>query len=73
MKNFAVTILAAGAIAAGALAGAGVATAAPLSCVDAGPTTQCGSPGNTQITANTPPVQYQVQYPYFIVGQRNHR
>jgi hypothetical protein len=73
MKNFAITTIAAGAIAAAAVGGAGAAAAAPLSCVDAGYATECGSPGNMQITTTTPPVQYQMQYPYFVVDQHNHR
>ncbi|MCW2687358.1 MAG: hypothetical protein JWR37_2248 [Mycobacterium sp.] len=79
MKNFAITTITAGTLAAAALGMAGAAAAAPtgpssvaapasLSCIDAGQATQCGSPGNVQITANTPPVQYQPLYPYFLIG-----
>jgi hypothetical protein len=72
MKNFAIATITAGTLAAAALGMAGTVAAAPLSCIDAGSATQCGSPGNVQITANTPPVQYQPLYPYFIMG-RHHR
>jgi len=73
MKNLTITTIAAGAIAAAALGGAGAATAAPLSCVGVGYATHCGSPGNVHVTTTAPPVQYQLESPYFAVGQRNHR
>jgi hypothetical protein len=59
------------AAAAATIAAAPVAVAAPLSCIDVGSATQCGSPGNVQITANTPPVQYQPLYPYFVIGDHH--
>jgi hypothetical protein len=60
-------ILAAGAAA--AIVAAPMATASPLTCTDVGNATQCGSPGNSQITANTPPVQQQ---PQIVIIHRNH-
>jgi hypothetical protein len=62
-------LLVAGAAAA-AIVVAPMAAASPLTCVDVGSATQCGSPGNSQITANVPPVQQQ---PQIIIIHRNHR
>jgi hypothetical protein len=56
------------AAAAATIAAAPLAAASQLSCIDAGSATQCGSPGNVQITANTPPVQFQPQFPFFVGG-----
>jgi hypothetical protein len=56
--TFLTPVLIAGAAAA-AIAAATPAAASPLSCTDIGLATQCGSPGNSQITANTPPIQQQ--------------
>lgn len=55
---------------AGAVAGAPMAAASPLTCTDVGNATQCQSPGNSQITASTPPVQQQ---PEIIIIHRNRR
>jgi nicotinamide mononucleotide (NMN) deamidase PncC len=68
MKNFAISTMVAAAFAATALGTAGAAVATPLTCVDGGSATQCGSPGNVQITTNTPPVQFQPEFPFFGVG-----
>lgn len=65
MKNFAISTISAAAFVAIALGAAGSAVAAPLTCVDGGSATQCGSPGNVQITTNTPPVQFQPEFPFF--------
>jgi hypothetical protein len=56
--------------AAAAIAAAPIAVASPTTCIDVGSATQCGSPGNSQVTANTPPVQQQ---PQIIIIHRNHR
>jgi hypothetical protein len=53
-----------------ALAAAPMATASPPTCTHSGAATQCETPGNSQITANTPPVQQQ---PEIIIIHRNHR
>jgi hypothetical protein len=55
--------------AAAAITAAPMATAA-VTCIDVGSATQCGSPGNSQITANAPVVQQQ---PEIIIIHRNHR
>jgi hypothetical protein len=52
-----------------AVAAAPLAAASPLTCTDVGSATQCVSPGNSQITASTPPVQQQ---PQIIIIHRNH-
>ena len=57
-------------VAAVAIAAAPLASASPLSCTDVGSATSCSSPGNSQITASTPPVQQQLQV---IIIHRNHR
>jgi hypothetical protein len=44
--------------------------AATVTCTDVGSAMQCGSPGNSQIVANTPQVQQQ---PEIIIIHRNHR
>jgi hypothetical protein len=41
-----------------------LAEAAP-SCMSTGTASVCQSEGNAQITATPPPVDYQVQYPFF--------
>ena len=51
-----------------AIAAAPVAGANVLTCTDIGSATQCLSPGNTQITANTPPVQ---PMPSIVIIHRN--
>ena len=51
-----------------AIAAAPVAAANVLTCTDIGSATQCLSPGNTQITANTPPVQ---PLPSIVIIHRN--
>lgn len=73
MKNFVISTIVAAAFAATALGTAGTAVAAPLTCVDGGSATQCGSPGNVQITTNTPPVQFQPEFPFIGVGGIYHR
>jgi hypothetical protein len=40
-----------------AIATAPMTVAAPQSCIDVGPATQCVSPGNSQITADAPPIR----------------
>ncbi|MET0704565.1 MAG: hypothetical protein ABWY93_33375 [Mycobacterium sp.] len=50
-----------------AIAAAPMANAAPQSCVDSGFATQCGSPGNNQITASTP----RFQQPTVIIIRRH--
>jgi hypothetical protein len=62
-------LFAAGAAAA-AIVLAPAASASPLTCTDVGSATQCGSPGNSQITANVPEMQYP---PQIIIIHRNHR
>lgn len=62
-------LLAAGAAAA-TLAAAPLAAASSLTCTDVGSATSCSSPGNSQITASTPPVQHQ---PQIIIIHRNSR
>lgn len=60
-------------VVAGAAAGAVAApsaAASPLTCTDTGSSTQCGSPGNSQIIATPPSVQ---QPPQIIIIHRNHR
>jgi hypothetical protein len=52
-----------------AVAAAPLAAASQLTCTDVGSATQCVSPGNSQITASTPPVQQQ---PQIIIIHRNH-
>lgn len=59
--------------AAAAVIAAPIASASPsfsdgLSCSSQGGSTQCVSPGNAQLTATPPPVQYQPEYPYFLGG-----
>jgi hypothetical protein len=56
--------------AAAAISAAPSATASRLSCTDTGSATQCGSPGNSQVTAGPPSVQRQ---PQIIIIHRNHR
>jgi hypothetical protein len=63
-------LLVAGAIVA-ALAAAPTAAASPQTCTDSGAAVQCGSPGNSQITASPPYVQQQQQL--FIIIRRDHR
>jgi hypothetical protein len=63
----------AGAGAAVALMAAPIAAATPslsegLECSAQGGNTLCVSPGNAQLTATPPVVQYQPQYPYFLGG-----
>ena len=53
-----------------AIAAAPMAAASPLTCTDVGSATQCASPGNSQITANTPPMQLQ---PQIIIIHRDRR
>lgn len=60
MARYSFPLLAAGG-AAVAIAVAPAAAAGQLTCTDVGSATQCVTPGNSQITANTPPVQQQPQ------------
>jgi hypothetical protein len=55
---------------AAAILAAPTASASQLSCIDAGSTTQCSSPGNSQITASTPPIQQQPQVIIIHRGRR---
>lgn len=69
MKNLVISVIAAATV----LGSGGAAAAAPLTCVDGGSATQCASPGNVQITTNTPPVQFQPMFPFISVGGIYHR
>lgn len=60
IARYSFPLLAAGGVAV-AIAVAPVSAAGQLSCTDVGSATQCSTPGNSQITANTPPVQQQPQ------------
>jgi hypothetical protein len=66
-RHYVATLFAAGATTL-ALAAAPTANSAPTgpACVSVGQTaTQCQSPGNAEIVATPPPVNYQAQYPFF--------
>jgi hypothetical protein len=66
IRNFIPPLLVAGASAVG-IAVAPLAEAAPTgpNCVSTGNASVCQRPGNSQITATPPPVDYQAQYPFF--------
>lgn len=66
-SKYTIPLLIAGA-AASAIATAPITIAAPQSCVDIGPATQCGSPGNSQITADAP--QFRQQQTIIIIHRR---
>lgn len=63
IRNFVPPLLIAGASAV-AIAVAPLAEAAPT-CTSTGLASVCESDGNAQISATPPPVDYQVQYPFF--------
>jgi hypothetical protein len=56
------------ATAAASIAVAPAALAAPTCTAVSSSSTQCESPGNAQITATPPYVNYQQQYPFFGEG-----
>ena len=63
IRSFIPPLLMAGASAA-AMAVAPLAEAAPT-CTSTGTASVCDSPGNAQVIATPPPVDYQAQYPFF--------
>jgi hypothetical protein len=65
--NYLTPLLIAG-TAAMAIVAAPLADAAPRSCIDIGAATQCGSPGNSQITADVPRI---LQQPTIIIIRRH--
>ena len=68
MKLRYISTFAMAAAATAAIAAAPTAAAAPTpigqTCIDAGSSTLCQSPGNAQFNAS-PPVQYASQYPFY--------
>ncbi len=63
IRSFIPSLLVAGASAA-AIAVAPLAEAA-TTCTSTGTASVCHSPGNAQVIATPPPVDYQAQYPFF--------
>jgi hypothetical protein len=63
IRSFTPLLLVVGASAA-AIAVAPLAEAAPT-CTSTGTASVCDSPGNAQVIATPPPVDYQAQYPFF--------